>query len=540
MVLKPVVLARASSVLYRATRRRAYFRSVTVVVPAHWSPTRCPRPLNATAVPTTPPAITVTRPHPVYAHTPWTLQVGGCGRPGRSIYLTPQYLADRNFSDTLGDPGRVLVQEWAKYRWGVFEEYGHPDDPLYPAFHRTATHAHTPTGCSNIPVHGSTSACDDYRESSCRFTPSAGNNDGVTSSLMYLHHLPHVTQFCDAATHRSSPPTKHNALCTHRSVWDVLLQHPDFSNNSNLGGEATRDVTPTLTFVRPAPTRYVIVVEDTTIMNVQKRWEYLRKAVRKLLVYDVPAGSEVGVVLFDQTSYVKLPLTPTPSTLDERQRLATASMPRNPSTIPQSQKCIICGLEQAVRMLENGGWGAAGGVILLVTSGSPLPLTPYDVKQMGAAVTERGVKVVPIIYPVTDRNPKPTSGVEKLAQLSGTQSFAVLDEGIGSDSKVSMMVCLMDALYAALRLFIPDAEQLPLLVHKKEFPGGIMSISQGTFNIDESLGGEVRFALTYYALGHVGNMVNLINPHGLMLETLHIQEEDGDVNSIFVTVRNAM
>lgn len=70
-------------------------------------------------------------------------------------------------------------------------------------------------------------------------------------------------------------------------------------------------------------------------------------------------------------------------------------------------------------MLESGGQSPAGGVILLVTSGSPLPLTPYDVEQMGAIVTQRGVRVVPIVYPVTDRNPKPTPGVEKLAMLSG-------------------------------------------------------------------------------------------------------------------------
>ncbi|KAG0730247.1 hypothetical protein GWK47_028655 [Chionoecetes opilio] len=150
-----------------------------------------------------------------------------------------------------------------------------------------------------------------------------------------------------------------------------------------------------------------------------KRWEFLRKAVRKLLVYDVPAGSMVGVVKFDQTANTKLPLEMLPSTLNERQRLATASMPRNPSNVAQSQKCIICGLEEAARMLEENGSSAAGGVILLVTSGSPLPLTPYDIEQMGAVVTQRGARVVPILYPVTARNPKPSSGVETLAQLSG-------------------------------------------------------------------------------------------------------------------------
>ena len=99
------MLGRASSVLYRATRRRAYFRSVTVILPAHWSSSRCPRPINTGAAPTSEPAITVSQPHPVYGHMPWTLQVGGCGKPGKTIYLTPEYITDRNFSDTLGDPG---------------------------------------------------------------------------------------------------------------------------------------------------------------------------------------------------------------------------------------------------------------------------------------------------------------------------------------------------------------------------------------------------------------------------------------------------
>lgn len=28
--------------------------------------------------------------------------------------------------------GQKLAQEWAKYRWGVMEEHGYPDDPLFP------------------------------------------------------------------------------------------------------------------------------------------------------------------------------------------------------------------------------------------------------------------------------------------------------------------------------------------------------------------------------------------------------------------------
>ena len=29
-------------------------------------------------------------------------------------------------------PGKVLAGEWLKFRYGVFEEHGYVDDPLYP------------------------------------------------------------------------------------------------------------------------------------------------------------------------------------------------------------------------------------------------------------------------------------------------------------------------------------------------------------------------------------------------------------------------
>lgn len=75
--------------------------------------------------------------------------------------------------------------------------------------------------------------------------------------------------------------------------------------------------------------------------------------MRKVLVYDIPVGSQVGLVLYHQTAYTKLPLTVIPSRFDERQRLATSSMPRNPSQVTQSQKCILCGLKESLKVSTN-------------------------------------------------------------------------------------------------------------------------------------------------------------------------------------------
>ena len=53
--------------------------------------------------------------------------------------------------------GRVLVHEWAKYRWGVFEEAGYAEDPLYPSFYRRTADQWRPAGCSDAAVAGTVS-----------------------------------------------------------------------------------------------------------------------------------------------------------------------------------------------------------------------------------------------------------------------------------------------------------------------------------------------------------------------------------------------
>lgn len=47
--------------------------------------------------------------------------------------------------------GKALVHEWAKYRYGVFDEFGYNDDPIYPQCYHDHKTSHL-TGCSNIPM----------------------------------------------------------------------------------------------------------------------------------------------------------------------------------------------------------------------------------------------------------------------------------------------------------------------------------------------------------------------------------------------------
>ena len=45
-------------------------------------------------------------------------------------------------SSAYGNWGKVIVHEWAKLRWGVFEEHGYPGDPQFPMFfYKVSSHS---------------------------------------------------------------------------------------------------------------------------------------------------------------------------------------------------------------------------------------------------------------------------------------------------------------------------------------------------------------------------------------------------------------
>ena len=76
----------------------------------------------------------------VYGNSPFTLQTGGCGEPGQFIQVSASFLSSMDTANkTFGPPGQVFVHEWAKYRYGVFEEYGYPGDNKYPMFYYKPT-----------------------------------------------------------------------------------------------------------------------------------------------------------------------------------------------------------------------------------------------------------------------------------------------------------------------------------------------------------------------------------------------------------------
>ncbi|KAB7508142.1 Calcium-activated chloride channel regulator 2 [Armadillidium nasatum] len=538
------VLREFSSSLWIATSGRASLREARIILPATWhtGSLSCSfmEPIGETS-PATPYHISIRRSHPIFGNKPWAQQTQGCGRPGDFIQMGADILRASS-NDTHQHTARLVLSEWGKFRWGVFEEKGHEGDPLYPPFYRDPnSHQWEPTSCLDGKVHSAGPECDPAIPT-CRFTPEPYSNGHISSSLLSYPDISSIKKFCDEHNHNRIAPTKHNALCGGRSAWEIIEQNPDFIYGRNPPSNASRALDPAFKIVKEGNAKFVLVIEDTATMNLQRRWEFLRKAVRRVVVYDIPDKSYVSVVSFNSVAKTVAKLTYIESEdSDMRQRVGSA-LPRNPSSVPESHKCMLCGIQEALRTLDEASTDSNGASLILITSGAGTS-THHQLKEMIHLINEKEVKIMLVLYPITER-PGTTSitSIQDLMPLTraglGGRSFTVMDEGVGNDSKVSMLMSLMNALLAAVRLS-GDADEpgAPILVHRDSYPGGIASMSTGNFALDDSLGPNARFSVYYYDLNHVGNAIQLTTPSGNTMVPL--QEEDGDVNMIFVYLEKA-
>lgn len=99
MSLWQVSLIAASQFLHAALDARAYFRSVTILLPESWDDSCSPRYVTSSSGER--PDFRVGPTHPVFGDGAWTQQSQGCGRPGDFVYTSYRPLLDsRNLGET--------------------------------------------------------------------------------------------------------------------------------------------------------------------------------------------------------------------------------------------------------------------------------------------------------------------------------------------------------------------------------------------------------------------------------------------------------
>ncbi|XP_063886379.1 calcium-activated chloride channel regulator 1-like [Scylla paramamosain] len=412
--IKAMITA-ASSLLFTATGGKVFFGDVVIVVPQQWACQGNPSQPTQLVYMWDSAHLRVGPSHYLFGGNPWTQQPGGCGEPGDWIYVPENFLLDNT---NVGNPGNVLVHEWAKFRWGVFEEYGHLHDAIFPQVYLDDTNTITPTYCTDNQLEGAMS-CSGDTEADCQFIPELIQNTSVTSSLLAAPFLDSVINFCDAATHNAAAPTKHNLLCDQSSVMDVIAWHTDMSGNSPISLASTNF---TVVSAEQDWPRTVFLLEYTTLMAsdvngepVVGRWEQLRDNVRQFILQEAAAESYVGVVMFGSKIEASLLLPLISKT--NREHLASLIYESSPY---EGSKVLGTAIQRGVQVL-----GPQGGTLVLLTQNlQEYALLPNE-NLVEAADNN---PVWPILYP---SNPSvPTQIYEQLAGISPDTSILTIQNDL--------------------------------------------------------------------------------------------------------------
>lgn len=150
---------------------------------------------------------------------------------------------------------RLLLNQWVKYRYGVFDEKGFKNDPIYPLYWMTPGDGPGTEKITSCAAGSNGETVDTIRtlnktttgeicslqinhetghpiDSKCIPQPDLRSNDDIISSLLSHPSLPHNEYFCDEKSHNKKSPNKHNNLCEGSSVWEVMSRHEDFKNSN--------------------------------------------------------------------------------------------------------------------------------------------------------------------------------------------------------------------------------------------------------------------------------------------------------------------
>ncbi|KAK8727022.1 hypothetical protein OTU49_009884 [Cherax quadricarinatus] len=506
-----------SEVLNEATRQRAYFREVTIVVPSTWNYSEDY--MATTGLGWVSGAdVRVDLPHPLHGDSPYTLQLGGCGDPGEYIHLSPEYAAKMYSSllPTFGSPGKVLVHEWAHLRWGVFDEYGEPATST-PTFYIGEDMQVHVTGCTegikgwlrNIDGSECHADASGMPDSQCHFFPAEDSDNNITASLMNLYFLDNVRMFCDneELPHNPYAPNAHNMQCDGRSVWEVITQHQDFKDGVNPPRRkraAETDLKPRFQVIQEAAKkkpRFVLLLDLSGSMDqfMKQLYQAVVRFVRDL----VPTGSLLAVVSFANTSHLDLPFTVVPR---DREDIVS----KLPDTYVVGGYTAIGGaLEFILQLVENTGTESEGLMVILITDGEETMYPKVETKLPA-------IKRKRIVINTVSFGPNATDSLELWAKETGGKSY--YHSTGSSDSLSSLDALLYDSI--TTNLDQPDDQLLQVYrrTHEVAARGGLET---GQVVLDSSLGHETRFTFTE----------SIVSPYNPFSISASLQDPEGHLYS---------
>lgn len=404
----------ASTFMLQATKQRLFIRSVKVLIPNSW-PTNSSyeRPKRESYDKAD---IIIADPF-LYGDFPYTLQYGGCGKKGKYIHLTPNFMLNDKVLDIYGRRGRVFVHEWAHLRWGVFDEYNY-DMPFYISKQGQVEATRCPlsmSGLNQIEVCIN-DECDKEKcntdpetglyEEGCEFYPNKDEN--VHESIMYSQTMDSVNTFCDENNHNKEAPNEQNRLCNYQSTWEVIMKSPDMTvtplTNPNIPP-------PSISLLQYKYRVVTLVLDISGSMNEHKRISRLYQASEVYIMQIVESGSYVGIVTFSNSATVQSELVKIVDTF-QRERLKKF-LPKR--AIGGTNICA--GVRKGLEVNRRNDGSTHGTEIVLLTDGED--------KEIHTCLKEVGASEA-IIHTVA-LGVNADKGLEQLSSITGGLNYFVSD-----------------------------------------------------------------------------------------------------------------
>ncbi|XP_008057657.1 epithelial chloride channel protein-like [Carlito syrichta] len=469
------MVTEASTYLFHATKRRAYFRTVSILIPMTWkskSEYLMPKQESYDQA-----DVIVATPYLKYGDDPYTLQYGQCGDKGQYIHFTPNFLLANNLP-IYGPRGRVFVHEWAHLRWGVFDEYNE-DRPFYISRRNTVeatrcsshisgkelVHDCKGDSCINRPCRRDSKT--GLYEARCSFIPEKSQT--ARESIMYMQHFESVTEFCTAETHNKEAPNLHNKMCDRKSTWDVIMGSDDFRNVSPMTGR-NPPPHPTFSLLRSKPRVVCLVLDKSGSMASEDRLFRMNQAAELYLIQIIEKGSLVGMVTFD--SYAQIQNNLIKITNDTSYQDITANLPQ----AANGGTSICSGLKAGFQVISQSNQHTSGSEIILLTDGEDNTISSCfeEVKQSGA-----------IIHTIA-LGPSADKELETLSNMTGGYRFYAHKDISG----------LIDA-FSRISSSSGNISQQALQLESKalNIPG--KKWINGTVPVDSTIGNDTFFVITW-------------------------------------------
>lgn len=467
------MVTQASPYLFEATGKRFYYKNVAILIPEKWkTKPDYVRPKLETYKNAD---VLVAAAQPGGNDEPYTEQIGRCGEQGERIHFTPDFLAGK-MQTQYGPQGRAFVREWARLRWGVFDEYNNKEKFYLASGKNEAVRCSAAVtgrsefnkcqGGSCISRPCRPNAHTGLYEEACEFLPDTKQE--AKASIMFAQSISSVVEFCTEENHNKEAPTLQNQKCNLRSTWEVISDSEDFKKTTPM---TTQPPAPSFSLLQIGQRIVCLVLDKSGSMSSDDRLKRLNQAGKLFLLQIVEEGAWVGMVTFDSVAYVQSELRQIKSSADRT--ALTKSLP----TVPAGGTSICSGLRAAFSVIKKK-YPTDGSEIVLLTDGEDNSISSClkEVQQSGA-----------IIHTVA-LGPSAALELEELSKMTGgLQTYA--SDQVQNNGLIDAFGAFSSGNSAAYQRSI-QLESKGTTCKSKEW-------MNGTVVVDSSVGNDTLFLVTW-------------------------------------------